>query len=575
MAVALRVGPAADERTDHDLVGAVRCGEDEAFECLYERYRRRIATFVYGMVGDWARAEDVTQDVFISALRRMRETERPIAFKPWIYEIAKNACIDQFRRARRAEEVSFDADEALGAADYGRLADSGSTPDLVVERKEELRDLVGAFGGLSESHHDILVLRELEGLSYRQIGERMGLSRPSVESTLFRARRRLTEEYDELKTGRRCAGVRAAISASEGGSFGVREHRRIARHVAHCQPCRRHAVAHGAADLLEPRARPSAPARVAGFLPLPAFLRRSRDGASSSTANAGLVAAHLPVSAAGIASRMSPATGSGAVGWGRITVAGLAVALGAGAGVATTPPTRPAHHAPSSTAAAALIGAPTRQSTAVAGADVLGSMLTRPVRVAGASRRGGGAGGRAGRITDRAHGGLAGDLMLGALSVGPSAQNVAAAQTLARRILRLSSSISAYRLPGVVRRSIAPARGLIRGTGSVLARPRALIHHLLRQHPRDPSHPPPGQPSTPSGSAGSPPKQQPSSSPPQQQSQPNSAPPSGSGSAQPASGGSTQPSSGGSAQPAQGSSAQPAPSGSAQPAPSGSADTAG
>ena len=101
-------------RSDLDLVAAVRRGDDRAFEQLYARYQRRISAYVLGMVKDHGRAEDITQEVFISALRRMRETERPIAFKPWIYEIAKNACIDPFRRSRRAEEVSFDADEGLG-----------------------------------------------------------------------------------------------------------------------------------------------------------------------------------------------------------------------------------------------------------------------------------------------------------------------------------------------------------------------------------------------------------------------------------------------------------------------------
>ena len=104
------------EPTDHQLVAAVRAGDDHAFERLYERYQRRIAAYIYGMVNDYARAEDIAQDVFMSALRRMRETDRPIAFKPWIYEIAKNACIDQFRRSRRAEEVSYDADEGLAPA---------------------------------------------------------------------------------------------------------------------------------------------------------------------------------------------------------------------------------------------------------------------------------------------------------------------------------------------------------------------------------------------------------------------------------------------------------------------------
>src|SRR4051794_37015731 len=165
---ALLQAPEADgERNggadDHRLVAAVRRGDDRAFETLYERYHRRIHAYVLGMVKDHQRAEDVTQDVFMSAVRRMRATERPIAFKPWIYEIAKNACIDQFRRSRRAEEVSFDADDSLAPGDYGRLVSAEPCPDDALDAKQTLDDLCGAFGGLSEAHHQILVLRELEG----------------------------------------------------------------------------------------------------------------------------------------------------------------------------------------------------------------------------------------------------------------------------------------------------------------------------------------------------------------------------------------------------------------------------
>jgi RNA polymerase sigma factor (sigma-70 family) len=167
----------AGERTDHQLVTDVRRGDDRAFEQLYTRYQRRIAAYAYRMVKDHGRAEDITQEVFVSALRRMRETERPIAFKPWIYEIAKNACIDTYRRARRAEEVSFDADERLSAADRVRLVATEPQPDAAVDTMQELDHLRGAFGGLSDSHHQILVLRELEGLSYEDISERMGMSR--------------------------------------------------------------------------------------------------------------------------------------------------------------------------------------------------------------------------------------------------------------------------------------------------------------------------------------------------------------------------------------------------------------
>jgi RNA polymerase sigma factor (sigma-70 family) len=277
--------------TDHDLVQAVRAGDDHAFERLYHRYHRRIAAYLFGMVRDHGRAEDLTQEVFVSALRRMRQTDRPIAFKPWIYEIAKNASIDAFRRSRRTDEVSYDADDALGAADHVKLAATSPSPDAAVGTKESLDHLCGAFGGLSDAHHQILVLRELEGLSYREIGERLGMSRASVESTLFRARRRLTEEYEELVTGERCLRIQALIADVGHGRLGTRDTRRVGSHISHCQPCRRQAVMAGldAAVL----ARRPARAKIAAFLPLPGFLRkRWLPGGSGDTAAA--VAGHGP-----------------------------------------------------------------------------------------------------------------------------------------------------------------------------------------------------------------------------------------------------------------------------------------
>ena len=278
---------------DNRLVARARGGDDRAFEVLFARYRPRITSYVHGMVGDHGRAEDITQEVFISALRRMRATERPIAFRPWLYEIAKNASIDQYRRSRRTEELSFDADDGLGAADRGRLVAADPTPDERLAVKQGLDDLCGAFGDLSDSHHKILVLRELEGMSYREIGDRMGMSRPAVESTLFRARRRLTEEYDELITGRRCLRVQSAISAAqEGDAIAARDRRRLARHLSYCQPCRRSARRAGVE--VDVAARSSVAARLAALVPFP-FLwcaRRSPDdvvaGATGSSASTNL-----------------------------------------------------------------------------------------------------------------------------------------------------------------------------------------------------------------------------------------------------------------------------------------------
>jgi len=253
-------------RSDHQLVSLVRAGDDRAFEELFRRYRGRITAYVYGMVADHGRAEDIAQEVFVSALRRMRETERPIAFRPWIYEIAKNACIDAHRRRSRAEEVSLTSDEGQATGDHLHLVSSTPAPHEAMEVKQRLGHLCGAFGGLSEAHHEILVLRELEGLSYREIGERMGLSRPAVESTLFRARRRLAQEYDELASGARCQRVQAIISSAVGGRLAPRARRRMARHVAHCESCRRHARS---LDVATQPAQASGARKLAGLLPLP------------------------------------------------------------------------------------------------------------------------------------------------------------------------------------------------------------------------------------------------------------------------------------------------------------------
>jgi RNA polymerase sigma factor (sigma-70 family) len=293
--------PSVDGPSDEHLVAAVRRGDERAFEALYRRYHRRIGAYVYGMVKDHGRAEDVTQEIFVSALRRMRQTERPIAFKPWIYEIAKNACIDAFRRTRRAEEVSYDAEEGLAPNDYGRLVGSGPTPVEAVAAKEDIDHLRGAFGGLSDMHHEILVMRELEGLSYREIGDRLGLSRPAVESTLFRARKRLTEEYDELVSGARCLRIQAIIASAGAGAVGVRDSRRLARHVAHCQPCRRLAAGAGLdiAALAPPTRRQRVAAKVAGWLPFPIPFLARRGGGGGAQAMAQLAASGGEPAAAG------------------------------------------------------------------------------------------------------------------------------------------------------------------------------------------------------------------------------------------------------------------------------------
>jgi RNA polymerase sigma factor (sigma-70 family) len=327
MAVTQISVPAAS-RGEQELVSAARCGDDRAFEELYSRYHGRITAYVRGMVRDQGRAEDIMQEVFISALRRLRETDRPIAFKPWVYEIAKNACIDEHRRNQRAREVPFGAEEELPGPDVALRA-VNPPPEEVLEGKQRLDALRGALGGLSDSHHKVLVMREFEGLSYGEIGDRLEMTRPMVESTLFRARRKLSEEYQELTSGRRCEQVQAAIDTAGPKalrSFGIRQRRQLARHVSHCQPCRHVALMAGwNPDELKPR---SIAARVAALLPFP-FLRWRRHDDSAAAGSSSPLAAHSALqSLAGIGEPLS------SLGVGRaVAIAALALA-GAGGGVA-------------------------------------------------------------------------------------------------------------------------------------------------------------------------------------------------------------------------------------------------
>ena len=205
----------------------------------------------------------------------MRATDAEINFKPWIYQIARNAAIDSYRRNSHAVEVSMDADDGLRASDRTRLVGLDGGPDSALVTKERLTHLQGAFDELSDVHTRVLVMRELEGMSYREIGKRLDLTRPAVESALFRARRRLESEYTELSEGRRCEAMRQTMIRMAAGIHKGAEEHRLARHARRCHDCRRRAREMG----IEPLTKLGTLRRkAAALLPIPWLFRRSGDG---------------------------------------------------------------------------------------------------------------------------------------------------------------------------------------------------------------------------------------------------------------------------------------------------------
>jgi RNA polymerase sigma factor (sigma-70 family) len=312
------IATAGCEAADADLVAAVRGGDDSAFEELYRRYQPRIARFVCGMLHDAARCEDVAQEAFLSALRRMRATDAEINFKPWIYQIARNAAIDSYRRNNHAVEVSMDSDDGLRSSDRTRLVGLDGSPDAALVTKERMNHLQGAFDELSDVHTRVLVMRELEGMSYREIGQRLDLTRPAVESALFRARRRLESEYTELSEGRRCEAMAGTIARIAAGAQSGSEEHRLARHARRCHSCRRHARELG----IEPLSALGAlRKKAAALLPLPWILRRFGGDGSGITGFFGSGAGTAPlaeraaalVAVAALAGAGGAALGTGAL----------------------------------------------------------------------------------------------------------------------------------------------------------------------------------------------------------------------------------------------------------------------
>jgi RNA polymerase sigma factor (sigma-70 family) len=366
-------------RGEQALVQAARRGDDRAFEQLYAQYRERITLFIHSKVGDHGRAEDISQEVFMAALRRLRSTDQQIAFKAWIFTIAKNACIDEFRRSARGREVGVKADDDFPTDQRASLSIVPSPP-AAIESKQRLHDLRAAFRGLSQSHHRLLVMRELEGRSYDEIGNRLGMTRQGVESGLFRARRKLSEEYDELASGRRCEQVQTVVdsgAAFKPRQLGIKERRRLTLHLSECQACRQHARLAGIDEtLLRPR---SIAGKIAALVPFGGLWGWPwrRGGSASAKAHA---SGHL--AASGAAQAAGTAGASVTLGQAAATVAALAIA-GAGGGIAIADHTHlghgapPAHHVTTSGAGGAGTGAGATSAARSTAGSVAGSVGAR------------------------------------------------------------------------------------------------------------------------------------------------------------------------------------------------------
>ena len=194
-----------------------------ALDDLYRRHGGEVYRYAYAMLGNRADAEDVTQTTFVNALRALEQGQSPRKASSWLLAISHNIVRQRFRQARsRPSEVELH-DEMHGAT-----AADDETPTLA--------SVVDALGRIPPSQREAIVLREFEGRPYAEIAEMLGISTSALETLLFRARRSLAEELENLVT---CEQAEQSVSRALDGRLSRKERKRLTAHMRDCPACTR------------------------------------------------------------------------------------------------------------------------------------------------------------------------------------------------------------------------------------------------------------------------------------------------------------------------------------------------
>jgi RNA polymerase sigma factor (sigma-70 family) len=211
-------------RSDEQLVAAFRSGNDEAFRILHDRYRQRLFAYVRQMLSAASRqdAEDVLQDVFVRAYGALRNDNREMNVRAWLYRVAHNRCIDHLRRPVPPAAEIFEVSRKP-------LHD----PVEEAQRRDDLRRLVADVGQLPEQQRSALLMREIDGMTYADLANALDVTVPAVKSLLVRARVGLVEAAEARDAD--CAEIQADLLRAY--DKGVKASGRARKHMRTCDSC--------------------------------------------------------------------------------------------------------------------------------------------------------------------------------------------------------------------------------------------------------------------------------------------------------------------------------------------------
>ncbi len=183
--------------TDDELVVGSLGGSTEAFRLLVERFQRPVLSVIARMVGDRSLAEDLAQDVFIKAYRKLDSFDRQRKLSSWLFKIAHNTTLDHLRRSQ-LDTVPLEATSSHGDDSWEVLPTRDEDgPERRAEHAQLMSGMSAALGRLPPHYREVLVLRFQQGLAYHEIAEITGLAMGTVKVQLHRARKRLAKELAE------------------------------------------------------------------------------------------------------------------------------------------------------------------------------------------------------------------------------------------------------------------------------------------------------------------------------------------------------------------------------------------
>jgi RNA polymerase sigma-70 factor (ECF subfamily) len=185
-------------KSDEELMQQFQTGNETSFITLYERYKLAIYRFLYRRLGHQARAEDLTQEVFVALIEHRKEWRQESSFKTYLYRIAQNRAISEMRRSEY--KVMVDGDSQANSEKVAKVATTNVSPAASVEQQELQIKVQHALTMLEIEYRDPIVLREYEDLSYEEISVILEIPVGTVKSRIFRGKAELKRLLEPMLT---------------------------------------------------------------------------------------------------------------------------------------------------------------------------------------------------------------------------------------------------------------------------------------------------------------------------------------------------------------------------------------